>query len=112
MKFRALHSFLMAGLVLFCLGNQVARADIFGRISGTAKDPTGAVVLNVTVTAVCAETGARQTTQTDAQGFYSFPSLAVGHYDISTSTPGFKDFVIQGITLDVNSALTVDIPLS
>src|SRR4051812_49068692 len=111
MKVRAMHSFLTAGLVLFCLGPEVARGDIFGRISGTAKDPTGAVVQGVLVTAVCAETGARQTSVSDVQGFYAFPSLAVGHYDISTTMPGFKDFLIKGVTLDVNSALTVDIPL-
>lgn len=112
MKVRTLHSLLAAGLVLFCLGVQVARGDVFGRISGTAKDPTGAVVPSVTVTAVCTETGIKQTTQTDGQGFYVFPSLAVGHYDIATSQAGFKDFRITGLTLDVNSALTVDLPLT
>src|SRR5438270_6907134 len=103
MKARLLYSLFTAGLVLLCLSVQMARGDVFGRISGTAKDPSGAVVPGVTVTAVCTETAIKQTSQTDAQGFYSFPSLAVGHYDIATTQPGFKDFRVTGITLDVNS---------
>jgi hypothetical protein len=90
----------------------MACGDIFGRISGTAKDATGAVIPGVAVTAACVETGIKQTTKTDAQGFYAFPSLAVGHSDVQASQAGFKDFQVAGLTLDVNSALTVDLPIS
>ena len=76
-----------------------------------ANDPTGAVVPGVAVTATCTETGIKQTTQTDAQGFYAFPSLPVGHYDVEARQPGFQNFRVTGLTLDVNSALLVDIPL-
>jgi Carboxypeptidase regulatory-like domain len=112
MRVQLWRSLVTAGLLLFCVGDQVAWGDIFGRISGVAKDATGAVVPGVRVTAACIETGIKQSTQTDAQGFYAFPSLAVGHYDVNASQAGFKDFQVTGLTLDVNSALTVDIPLS
>jgi len=112
MRVQSWRSLVTAGLLLCCVGDHLAWGDIFGRISGVAKDATGAVVPGVRVTAACIETGIKQTTQTDAQGFYAFPSLAVGHYDVQASQAGFKDFQVTGLTLDVNSAFTVDIPLS
>src|SRR5262252_2137249 len=101
-----------AVLVLALLSAPVAFGQVFGRISGTVKDPAGAVVPGVAVIAVSTETGIKSTTVTDIQGFYSFPSLPVGHYDVQASAAGFKDFVVTGLTLDVNSALLVDIPLT
>ena len=101
-----------AALLLALLGAPEAFGQVFGRISGTAKDPTGSVVPSVSVTAACAETGIKSVTLTDVQGFYAFPSLPVGHYEVRASAPGFKDFTVTGLTLDVNSALLVDIPLS
>src|SRR4029077_6434670 len=101
-----------AALLLALLSGPIAFGQVFGRISGTAKDPTGSVVPGVSVTATCTETGIKSTTQTDVQGFYAFPSLPVGHYDVQASASGFKDFTVTGLTLDVNSALSVDIPLT
>jgi hypothetical protein len=101
-----------AAILLASLGGPLAFGQVFGRISGTAKDPTGSVVPGVSVTATCNETGIKSTTQTDLQGFYAFPSLPVGHYDVQASASGFKDFTVTGLTVDVNSALSVDIPLT
>jgi len=84
---------------------------VTGRISGTVKDPTGAVTPNAQVTVLETLTGIKSSTVTDAAGFYSFPSLPVGHYDLEVKTTGFKDFKQTGLILDVNTALTVDIPL-
>jgi Carboxypeptidase regulatory-like domain len=107
-----IHLFASAALLLALLTASIAFGQVFGRISGTAKDPTGSVVPGVSVTATSAETGIKSTTLTDAQGFYAFPSLPVGHYDVQASASGFKDFAVTGLTLDVNSALQVDIPLT
>src|SRR5438105_4275918 len=101
-----------AALLSALLSGPIAFGQVFGRISGTAKDPTGSVVPAVSVTATCTETGIKSTTQTDVQGSYAFPSLPVGHYDVQASASGFKDFAVTGLTLDVNSALLVDIPLT
>lgn len=85
--------------------------SVNGRISGTIKDPTGAVVPEVTVTAVDTQTGLRQTTRTDAQGFYAFPALPVGRYEIETHKSGFKDYKQISLIIDVNTALQVDVLL-
>src|SRR5260370_3995987 len=84
---------------------------VTGRISGTVKDPTGAVVPNAQITVVETQTGIKTESKTDSSGTYSFPSLPVGHYDLEVKASGFKDFRQTGLILDVNTALLVDIPL-
>ena len=86
-------------------------ADVTARISGTVTDPTSAVIIGATVTAINTETGAKETTTTDTQGFYAFPALAVGYYTVEVNQKGFKEFRETGLVLDVNTALRVDIKL-
>jgi hypothetical protein len=101
----------LVGGFLICLASSVGLGSVTGRISGTVKDQTGAVVPEVTVTVVNTDTGVRQTTRTDSVGFYSFPELPVGHYDLDTSKPGFKVYRQTGLTIDVNTSLLVDVSL-
>ncbi len=88
-----------------------AWAGVGGSISGTVTDPSGAVVPKVTVTAINTDTGIRQTASTDDKGFYSFTSLPIGHYDLEVTTADFRPYRRTGITIDANSALTIDAAL-
>src|SRR5579863_6504446 len=101
---------LLVALVIGVLA-PLAWGAVTGRISGTVKDPTGAVVPNAQVTALETQTGIKTVTKADSAGFYSFPSLPVGHYDLEVRASGFKDFKQTGLILDVNTALLLDIPL-
>ena len=75
------------------------------------KDPSGAQVVGATVTATNTDTGISQSQPTNAQGFYSFQSLSLGHYDVQVQQSGFKAFRQTGLVLDVNAALVVDVAL-
>src|SRR5689334_6216912 len=86
-------------------------ADVTGRISGTIKDPSGAIVTGVAVKAVNEATGVSATTRTNDQGFYAFPSLSVGRWDLEIQHQGFQDYRQSGLVLDVNTALRVDVTL-
>jgi len=97
--------------VLISLSVALAWGAVTGRISGTVKDPTGALVPSAQVTAHETQTGIKTETRTDTAGFYSFPSLPVGHYDLEVRASGFKDYKQTGLVLDVNTALLVDVPL-
>jgi hypothetical protein len=97
--------------VCLCFCTVLTFAAVTARISGTVRDPSGAVVGGVAVTAISTDTGIKQLARTDTQGFYSFPSLPVGHYDLEVRASGFKEYKQTGIILDVNTALTVDVPL-
>ena len=61
-----------------------------GTVSGTIKDAQGGVVPGVTVTATATQTQQTRSTVTDGSGFYTFPNLQPGRYDISAELQGFK----------------------
>jgi hypothetical protein len=48
----------------------------------------------------------------DMRGFYSFPNLPVGHYDLTVSATGFTTERKMDLTVDTDSALRVDTALS
>lgn len=86
-------------------------ASVTGSISGTVQDPTGAVIPGAKVVAINTDTDARQTTESNTQGFYSFPALPVGHYEVDIQAKGFKDYRQTGIVIDVNTAFRLDAQL-
>ncbi|HVO60895.1 MAG TPA: carboxypeptidase-like regulatory domain-containing protein, partial [Terriglobales bacterium] len=99
-------------LVLFVLlGAVVAWASITGSISGVVTDPSGAVISGATVVATNTQTGIKNTVTTDSKGFYSFPSLDVGTYNLEVSQSGFKTLTKTGLVIDANSALRADATL-
>jgi len=98
-------------LILLTWSALSAWAGVGGSISGTVTDPSGAVVSKVSVTATNTDTGIRQTLFTDEKGFYSFTSLSVGHYDLEVTSTGFRPYRRTAITIDANSALTIDAAL-
>src|SRR5690348_9303952 len=66
--FIALHSFLWAATT--------------GSISGTVKDPSGAVIPGARVIVTNTAMGIQNKATTDDRGDYTFPSLPVGHYEL------------------------------
>ena len=74
-------------------------------------DASGGVVAKATVTATNTDTGINQSVATDDKGFYSFPDLPVGHYDLEVASGGFRPYRRTGIAIDANSALTIDAAL-
>jgi len=105
---------LLTGLALLTIGLLLsgnARASVTASISGTVKDSTGATLVGAAVTATNTDTGITETQNTNSQGYYSFQSLPLGHYDVAVEQPGFKSFRQKGLVLDVNAALVVDVTL-
>jgi Carboxypeptidase regulatory-like domain len=98
-------------IACFLLTAVVAWAAITGSISGVITDASGAVTPGVTVIVTSLATSVKHTTVTDSKGFYSVPTLDVGSYDVSASQTGFRDFLEQGVKIDANSAVRVDISL-
>ena len=86
---------------------QIDRATI----SGTVKDASGGVVPGVTVTVTNTATQQQRSTVTDGSGFYTFPNLTPGRYDISAELQGFKKNNRAGVQLDAASTITLDFGL-
>ena len=79
---------LAVSLVTTAVGQKIT-----GDISGDVTDSSGAVVPNVTVTAVNTGTGQSRTATTTATGSYRIPELSIGSYKITVTAQGFKTSV-------------------
>src|SRR5580700_9254928 len=74
-----------------------------GEIKGTVTDASGAVVPGVTVTITDVLTGVSTVTTTNSAGIYDVPSVPTGDYKISFSKTGFRNFVREGLTLEIQT---------
>ena len=88
-----------------------AGAATGGSVSGTIKDATGGAIPKVGVTIRNSATGVQQSATTNDQGFYAFPTLDVGTYEIEIDFSGFKPYKRTGLMIDVGTRLEVDVPL-
>ena len=80
----------IAGIAILVCSASSLWAAANGSISGTLKDPSGAVVQGATITLVNTELKSEFKTISSGQGGYSFPTLPVGHYDLMIEAVGFK----------------------
>jgi hypothetical protein len=80
-----------------------------GAILGTAKDTSGGVLPNTTVTITNVDTGLKRTVTTGDDGFYRAPELAVGHYEVRGEHAGFKTETRKGITLEVTQQAVINL---
>src|SRR5690348_8318419 len=60
-----------------------------GSIVGVARDPSGAPVVGVKVTAHNQETNEERSVTTNSDGYYEFPLLPNGHYRLEAEATGF-----------------------
>ncbi len=63
---------------------------IFGRISGTVTDSSGAAITGAEVTITGVETQSVRVVATDGNGIYTATNLAIGHYTASVAHAGFQ----------------------
>jgi hypothetical protein len=103
--------FSVAVLLLVVVGSAVAQSDR-GAIVGTVLDSSGATIANATVTATGADTGAVYKTTTTSTGAYRVPDMQVGTYNVSVSSPGFKNINRTGVLVQVNTTSSLDITLT
>ncbi|PYS79028.1 MAG: TonB-dependent receptor [Acidobacteria bacterium] len=98
-------------LLLACCAVHLGAQTIVGRISGTVKDATGAVVPAATVTVTNTATNLTRTAMTDEDGFYTVTNLPVGTYTVVAERQGFKKAGQSDISLTADARLTVDLAL-
>jgi hypothetical protein len=95
----------------------VAALEVFaqfdaGQISGYIRDTTGASVPGSTVVATNQGSHEQRKTTANQDGYYIFPQLFVGSYDVSVEAAGFKKYVRTGVVLDAQSKVAVDVELT
>jgi len=93
----------------FSTGSSAFQAT--GQIGGTVRDPSGAVLPGVDITATQTETGISRNTISNETGSFVLPNLLVGPYVLEATLPGFRTFVQNGIVLQVNTNVVTNVTL-
>jgi hypothetical protein len=101
---------IMFALVLGSAGALRAQSAT-GQITGTVRDPTGAVIAGVSVTLTSQLTGVSRRTTTNETGVYSFPLLPVSVYSVTVDQKGFRAAKRSDISLNVDQVVRVDLEL-
>ncbi|MCU1324192.1 MAG: Oar protein [Acidobacteriaceae bacterium] len=102
-----LHALFLVAFVSVPQRQAVGQTNL-ASITGTVTDSNGAAVPNVSVSILNTETTAVRVVTTDANGFYTAPSLTVGSYRITTTANGFAKTAVSasltlgGLNLDVH----------
>ncbi len=87
-----------------------AQSLISGDIAGVVTDPSGAVIPAAAVTLKSLDTGAVQSTTTNASGAYRFSLLKPGNYSVSAAKVGFQTSQRE-VSAAVSQVVTADLAL-
>lgn len=83
----------------------------YGSVIGSIIDASGSAVPEANLTLTNLGTAERRTFTTDASGNYQFLNLVSGQYKIEVEKTGFRRFAREPITVEVQSAVRIEIPM-
>ena len=107
---RTLHVILAIGLGLL-LTAAAAGAQTTSTISGRVVDSEGGALPGAIVTVRHVDTALTRSAATDRTGWYVFPLLPVGAWEVRAEMPGFKPLVRKGIEVTIAENAIVDFSL-
>ena len=108
---RLSYAVIIAFLAASSMPAGAAAQAVTGTLLGNLTDSSGAAVPGATVTATEVQTNISRTTVTNENGYYIFSSLQNGTFEVAAELQGFKKVVRQGVKVDVNTTVRVDLTL-
>lgn len=99
---------ILAGFLMGWSPVVLAQTAGTGALTGTVTDPSGAVVPNVTVTAISLDTGQARTATTGTDGTYKIGLLPPGNYRVTFEASGFKAVEVPSATVTVTETAVLD----
>ncbi|MEK7408626.1 MAG: TonB-dependent receptor [Acidobacteriota bacterium] len=99
-------------LVVLSVSVWLAAAQVLpvGTVDGTIRDSSGALVPAAKITLANRDTGQSRAAQTNDAGYYFFPLVQPGRYQVSAEKAGFKKGV-QELLVETGKRATVDLSL-
>ncbi len=108
---RSTLAIMLCGLLIVA-ANSFAQDGSTSAVWGTVFDPTGARVSGAQVKAVNNRTGVERSTQTDAEGMFSFQFLPAGEYAVEAAAAGLTTQRHTGLKLEVGGLAQLDFRLT
>jgi hypothetical protein len=101
----------LAILAALFLSRATQAQVLYGSLTGSVTDPSGAVVVGASVEALNVGTGAASKNLTNSRGSYNFTLLQPGTYKVTVATTGFSPHVTDNIVINANSMKRNDVQL-
>src|SRR5229473_2411421 len=99
-------SFLLLGYV-----RDVGAQVLYGSVTGTVTDQTGAAVAKAHVVVTNRATSIQRETDADENGHYLITDLPPGSYDLKATATGFKPLTQTNLTVTANTVTNADVGL-
>src|ERR1700723_596102 len=87
----------VAVLALFSFGLPLLGQTGLGSITGEVVDPSGAKLPHANLQLVETSTQTKFATLANDDGIFTFPSVAVGHYNLTIKAAGFRDRQLENM---------------
>lgn len=97
--------------LILLLALPVSAQKSSGQITGTVLDPGGAALPDTTISITQVGTGLKREVQTNDEGSYTAPDLPIGIYRISAVRTGFKEVVVESVTVNVATTTRQDLTM-
>jgi hypothetical protein len=110
--FFGIASFLLVFLVLTHRQALHAQSVAIASVTGRIVDPVGAVLVNAQIRLTAIDTDSVHNASTNQDGIYTIPNLPVGAYRLEVTAPGFQTYVQNGITLQVNDNVQLNVSMT
>ena len=94
-----------ASIAILVVFTATAGAQDNASITGTVSDPSGAAVVNASITITNVATGQVRHTVSNSSGDFLLANLGAGQYNLEAAAPGFQKFTRTGIRVDVARTL-------
>ena len=98
--------------LLMLIPSTAAAQAVTGTLLGNITDSSGAAMPGATVTATDVDKNISRNAVTNEAGYFIFTSLPNGNYTVEAELQGFKKTARQGVKVDVNTTVRVDLSLS
>ena len=99
--------------IVFALSVPSVHAQaVYGSISGTIRDNTGAILPGAPVTITSAERGTTDSVMANESGFYTKDRLLPGVYEVRAELQGFRQARVPVVNVSVDTQTPVDFTLA
>jgi Carboxypeptidase regulatory-like domain len=102
---------LLLSLILITSAVSLHAQSTFGSVAGSVTDTSGAAITDATVTLTNLGTSEKRTANSGADGLFTFVNVTPGDYRVDVEKQGFKHFVRNPVTVQVQQDTHVEAAL-